>query len=114
MSLQEIQEHLTKAQEEVSRLVEEEKKQQAEEQGQAPFWSFVYEQLLDDGEWHPNQYTVQAYDVERAFKTLGFVIQKMNLSVRNIRYGLHHEMHDENERVRQYWRDVSQQEKYKE
>lgn len=109
--LQDIQSTLAKAQEQLTQLVEEEQQQQAEDRGQAPFWSFVYEQLLDDGEWHPNQQTIQAYDIARAFRALGFVIQKLNLSVRNIRYGLHCEMHDENERVRQYWRNLSENKK---
>lgn len=103
MSLQHIQEHFALAQQYLSHLLEEEQKMRAEGQGRPILWKFVYEQLMDDGKWHPIEQTIEAYDIAGAFGSLGFVVQKLSLTIRNIRYGTYDEMQEEDERVRRYW-----------
>lgn len=103
MDFQKALEQLQALEKEIQHEIEEQSKQIAEQQGRAPYYRFVYEQLMDTGEWCPNDQLIQAYDIGRAFATLGYVIRELKLTVRDIRYGLASEIEEEMKLVHSYW-----------
>lgn len=75
-------------------------------------YCFLYERLMDDGNWHPGDQLIKAQDVGQAFSSLGFIVQTMNLTIRNIRYGLMSEMAEELEKVHEHWRNYRLREQH--
>jgi hypothetical protein len=101
MALQQILAHIRQAEKELAEMVTKEQQQQT---GQKMMYTFVYEQRYDDAPgWGPNQQYIEATSVGQAFATLGFLIDEMKLTIRNVRYGTQDEMQDETLRISQYW-----------